>query len=42
MLRRSKTPRERRREPSTRDSLLVLHPRGGRPLFQGLRRHRRR
>jgi hypothetical protein len=42
MLRRSKTPRERRREPSTRDSLLVLHPIGGRPLFQGLRRHRRR
>jgi hypothetical protein len=38
---RSQTPWERRREPPTR-SLLLLPPTGARPLFRGLRRHRRR
>src|SRR5215213_6477873 len=41
VLRRSQTPWERRREPPTR-SLLLLPPTGARPLFRGLRRHRRR
>jgi hypothetical protein len=42
VLRRSETPWERRREQPTRGSLLVLPPRGARPLFRGLRRLRRR
>jgi hypothetical protein len=42
VLRRSETPWERRREPPTRGSLLLLPPRGARPLFRGLRRLRRR
>jgi hypothetical protein len=41
VLRRSETPWERRREPPKR-SLLLLPPTGARPLFRGLRRHRRR
>ena len=41
VLRRSQTPWERRTEPPTR-SLLLLPPTGARPLFRGLRRHRRR
>src|SRR5215208_867599 len=40
-LARSEMPRERRREPSRRDS-LPLPPRGARRSFGGLRRHRRR
>jgi hypothetical protein len=42
VLRRSETPWEPRREPPTRGSLLLLPPRGARPLSGGLRRHRRR
>ena len=43
VLRSSETPWERRRGPPTsRGSLLVLPPGGARPLFRGLRRHRRR
>jgi hypothetical protein len=42
VLRRSETPWERRREQPTRGSLLLLPPRGARPLFRGLRRLRRR
>src|ERR671910_2374106 len=44
VLRKSETPWERRRgPPPTRGSLLLLPPGGGaRPLFRGLRRHRRR
>jgi hypothetical protein len=43
MLRKSETPWERRTEPPpTRGSLLLLPPRGARPLSGGLRRHRRR
>jgi hypothetical protein len=39
---RSETPWEPREEPPTRGSLLLLPPRGARPLSGGLRRHRRR
>ena len=39
---RSETPWERRKVPSTRRGSLPLPPRGARPLFRGLRRHRRR
>jgi hypothetical protein len=40
---RSERPWERRTEPPpTRGSLLLLPPRGARPLSGGLRRHRRR
>src|SRR5215207_1104205 len=43
VLRSSETPWERRTEPPpTRGSLLLLPPRGARPLSGGLRRHRRR
>src|SRR5215218_5702146 len=44
VLRSSETPWETRREPPTRrgSSLLLLPPGGARPLFRGLRRHRRR
>jgi hypothetical protein len=42
VLRRSETPWKRTREQPTRGSLLVLPPRGARPLFRGLRRLRRR
>jgi hypothetical protein len=43
VLRRSQTPRERRRGPPTRrGSLLLLPPGGARQLARGLRRHRRR
>src|SRR5215217_9627458 len=43
MLRKSETPWERRTEPPpTRGSLLLLPPRGARPLSGGLRRLRRR
>ena len=43
VLRKSETPWERRRgPPPTRGSLLLLPPGGARPLFRGLRRHRRR
>jgi hypothetical protein len=42
VLRTTETPWERRRGPPTRGSLLVLPPRGARPLFRGLRRLRRR
>jgi hypothetical protein len=43
VLRSSQTPWEPRTEqPPTRGSLLLLPPRGARPLFRGLRRHRRR
>ena len=42
VLRRSETPWERRREPPTRGSLLLLPPGGARPLARGLRRLRRR
>ena len=39
---RSERPWERRTEPPTRGSLLLLPPGGARPLAGGLRRHRRR
>src|SRR5215213_771370 len=39
---RSERPWERRTEPPTRGSLLLLPPGGARPLARGLRRHRRR
>jgi hypothetical protein len=40
---RSETPLEHRESPTRRGSLLLLPPPGGvRPLFRGLRRHRRR
>jgi hypothetical protein len=39
---RSETPWERRTEPPTRGSLLLLPPGGARPLSGGLRRLRRR
>jgi hypothetical protein len=39
---RSETPWERRTEPPTRGSLLLLPPRGARPLARGLGRLRRR
>jgi hypothetical protein len=39
---RSETPWERRREPPTRGSLLLLPPGGAPQLSGGLRRHRRR
>jgi hypothetical protein len=43
VLRKSETPYERREPPTRRrGSLLLLPPRGARPLFRGLRRHRRR
>jgi hypothetical protein len=42
VLRTTETPWERRRGPPTRGSLLVLPPRGARPLFRGLGRLRRR
>jgi hypothetical protein len=42
VLRRTETPWERRSEPPTRGSLLVLPPGGARPLARGLRRLRRR
>jgi hypothetical protein len=43
VLRSSETPWEPRTEqPPTRGSLLILPPRGARPLARGLRRHRRR
>jgi hypothetical protein len=42
VLRTTETPWERRRGPPTRGSLLLLPPRGARPLFRGLRRLRRR
>jgi hypothetical protein len=42
VLRTTETPWERRRGPPTRGSLLVLPPRGARPLSGGLRRLRRR
>jgi hypothetical protein len=42
VLRITETPWERRRGPPTRGSLLLLPPRGARPLFRGLRRLRRR
>ena len=42
VLRRTETPWERRREPPTRGSLLLLPPGGARPLARGLRRLRRR
>jgi hypothetical protein len=43
VLRSSETPWEPRTEqPPTRGSLLLLPPGGARPLFRGLRRHRRR
>jgi hypothetical protein len=42
VLRTTETPWERRRGPPTRGSLLLLLPRGARPLFRGLRRLRRR
>jgi|SRR5215208_501326 hypothetical protein len=42
VLRSSQTPWERRTEPPTRGSLLLLPPGGARPLSGGLRRHRRR
>jgi hypothetical protein len=42
VLRTTETPWERRRGPPTRGSLLVLPPRGARPLSGGLRHHRRR
>ena len=43
VLRKSETPWERRTEPPpTRGSLLLLPPRGARPLSGGLRRQRRR
>jgi hypothetical protein len=42
VLRTTETPCERRRGPPTRGSLLVLPPRGARPLSGGLRRLRRR
>ena len=41
VLRKSDTPWERRESP-TKGSLLLLPPRGARPLFRGLRRLRRR
>jgi hypothetical protein len=42
VLRTTETPWERRRGPPTRGSLLVLPPRGARPLSGGLGRLRRR
>jgi hypothetical protein len=39
---RSERPWERRTEPPTRGSLLLLPPGGARPLARGLRRQRRR
>ena len=39
---RSERPWERRTEPPTRGSLLLLPPGGARQLARGLRRHRRR
>jgi hypothetical protein len=42
VLRTTETPWERRRGPPTRGSLLLLPPRGARPLSGGLGRLRRR
>jgi hypothetical protein len=46
VLRRREAPQERIREyqepPTRREPLLLLPPRGARPLFRGLRHHRRR
>jgi hypothetical protein len=39
---RSERPWERRTEPPTRGSVLLLPPNAARPLSGGLRRHRRR
>lgn len=39
---RGQTPWDRREPPTRRGPLLLLPPTGVRPLFRGLRRHRRR
>jgi hypothetical protein len=42
VLRRTEMPQERRSEPPTRGSLLLLPPKAARPLARGLGRLRRR